>query len=113
MRKHAALLVATLFTLASGSALALGDRNKDKKAADKPTATQTTPSSGSGYAGSAAADKGDKRNPARTDMKCDESQYASRSAMPKECFDKSGTGAAEAGSTTGQSPGASSGSGTK
>jgi hypothetical protein len=133
MRKHApALIVTTIFALASGSAFALGDRGKEKKAnADAATTTQSTPSSSSSYtpanpgapsqsmktentgspsgttasSGSmgAAADASDKRKQvASNDPRCDESKYA-RSAMPKDCFEKSGTGAAATGSTQGQS----------
>jgi hypothetical protein len=136
MRKSA-LLFTTMFALASGSAFALGDRAKEKKAADPNTTQATENPSGSGAAnttkgmqstpsstsapGSAAAPMSSNGGPsgttdkksqvAKNDARCDESKYASKSAMPKECFDKSGTGASAVGSTQGQSGGASSSDG--
>ena len=99
MRNKAPVLVfTTLFALASGSALALGDRNKEKKADTATTSSQsaTSPSA-----------TGNKSQAAQNDMRCDESKYASRSAMPKECLDKSGTGASATAGTQGQSGGSS------
>ena len=97
MRKSApALLLTTIFALASGSALALGDRNKEKKAADT-----ATPSSQSAATPSTSGS---------ADPRCDESKYTSRSAMPKDCLDKLGTGASATGSTA-QSSGGNAGPG--
>ena len=132
MRKTApAILFTTVFALASGSAFALGDRAKDKKATtDRATTTQatenpsgsgasnttkgmsSTPSSTSaGTVSSAPPVTGNKSQVAQNDARCDESKYASRTAMPKECLDKSGTGASAVGSTQGQSGGSSGPSG--
>ncbi len=91
-----ALMFTSIFALASGSAYALGDRNKEKKATDGTTATSQT---------------ANKSQAAQNDARCDESKYASRSAMPKECLDKSGTGASSVSSTQGQSGGSSGASG--
>ena len=131
MRKSVVLFT-TIFALASGSAFALGDRAKEKKATDTtaPSSQSTEQPSGSGAPnttkgmqstpsstsapGSASAPMSstngapsgttDKRSQvAQNDARCDESKYASKSAMPKECFDKSGTGASAVGSTQGQS----------
>src|SRR5204862_2368786 len=51
MRKNApALMFTLLFAVSSGSALAMGDRHKEKKATtDKANATQSTPASSSSY----------------------------------------------------------------
>ena len=132
MRKTApALLLTTVFALASGSAYALGDRAKEKKpTTDGATTTQATENpSGSGAANttkgmsstpsstsagttsSAAPVAGNKSQVAQNDARCDESKYASRTAMPKDCLDKSGTGASAVGSTQGQSGGSSGPSG--
>ena len=138
MRKTVPVLLFTsLFALASGSAFALGDRAKEKKAATgNPTTTQATENpSGSGApnttkgmsstpsstsantaapSSTTAATNGstDKKSQvAQNDPRCDESKYASRSAMPKECLDKSGTAASAVSSTQGQSGGASGASG--
>jgi hypothetical protein len=132
MRSKAPVVVfTTLFALASGSALALGDRAKDKKASTETTSSsqqsaqnpsgsgapnttagmQSTPSSpAAGTTSSTAAPMSGTSNKAQTgqnDMRCDESKYASKSAMPKDCHDK-GTGASASGSVQGQSGGASS-----
>lgn len=133
MRNKAPVIVlTTLFALASGSALALGDRAKDKKAHSDTTTTsqqsaqnpsgsgapnttagmQSTPSSaapGATTSSSAAPMSGtsNKTQVGQNDTRCDESKYASKSAMPKECHDK-GTGASASGSLQGQSGGASS-----
>lgn len=136
MRKSVVLFT-TMFALASGSAFALGDRAKEKKAADTATPSsqsaeqpsgsgapnttkgmQSTPSSTSAV-GSASAPMSSNGAPsgttdkksqvAQNDARCDESKYASKSAMPKDCFDKSGTGASAVGSTQGQSGGGAAG----
>jgi hypothetical protein len=122
MRKHApALIITALFAFASSSALAMGDRHKEKKATtDKATSTQSTPSSSSGYStpgtpssvnsttSSAAPDT--TRQMAKNDPKCDEAKYASRSAMPKECFEKPGVGATPSNKVPAQSGSSASGS---
>jgi hypothetical protein len=92
-----ALMFTSIFALASGSAFALGDRNKEKKSTDGATATTSQSAT--------------KSQAAQNDARCDESKYASRSAMPKECLDKSGTGASSVSSTQGQSGGSSGASG--
>ena len=130
MRKSV-LLFTTMFAIASGSALALGDRAKEKKAADPSTKQATEQPSGSGAANTTkgmqsissstsaptpgtttssangVTDKDKQSQVAQNDARCDASKYASKSAMPKECFDKAGTGASAVGSTQGQSGGAS------
>ena len=134
MRSKAPVVVfTTLFALASGSALALGDRAKDKKA---PTSAATTQSaqnpSGSGAPNTTSgmqatpsaptpgaattspspmSSTDNKSQVAQNDTRCDASKYASRSAMPKDCTDKAGTGASASGSTQGQSLGAGSSAG--
>jgi len=126
MRKTApVLLFTTVFALASGSAFALGDRAKEKKAADTattsqstakptgaPSSTYSTPPASPAPSGSmSSTDATPKSQVAQNDARCDESKYASRSAMPKECLDKAGTGASAVGSTQGQSGGSSGASG--
>lgn len=128
MRKTVPVLLFTsLFALASGSAFALGDRAKEKKSAtgnatttqatENPSGSAAPSTSASTYgapSGTAAATNGstDKKSQvAQNDPRCDESKYASRSAMPKECLDKSGTGASAVSSTQGQSGGGSGASG--
>ena len=112
MRKNATALIATtMFALAAGSAFATDTKSTAETAAPGTTQSMKTDSTGtpSGTTAStpgtsgAAADKSDKRKQvARNDPKCDESKVA-RASMPKDCFEKSGTGAAAVGSTQGQS----------
>jgi hypothetical protein len=127
--KAPVVLFTTLFALASGSALALGDRAKEKKAAsDTPSSQSAQNPSGSGApnttsgmqstpnnttagattSSSAApmSSTSNKSQVGQNDARCDESKYTSKSAMPKECFDKAGTGASASGSIQGQSGGA-------
>ena len=137
--KAPVILFTTLFALASGSALALGDRAKEKKApastpssqsAEQPSGSgapntsggmQSTPSSTSAGATTSssaapmssapmttAAPTENKSQVAQNDTRCDATKYPSKSAMPKECLDKGGTGASASGSLQGQSGGASS-----
>lgn len=130
MRKAPVVLLTTLFALASGSALALGDRAKEKKTSSTATTTQSAQNpSGSGApnttsgmqaapnnstagaaTGSSAASTGaaptDNRSQVgQNDSRCDATKYASKSDMPKDCLDKGGTGASASGSIQGQSGG--------
>jgi hypothetical protein len=131
--RTSALLFTTMFALASGSAFALGDRAKEKKAADSNTTQATEQPSGSGAPnttkgmqstpsstsattnGAASAPRTssgatDKQSQvAQNDARCDPTKYASKSAMPKECLDAQGTGAGAVGSTQGQSGGGAAG----
>lgn len=122
MRKSApALIVTTLFALASGSAMALGDRAKEKKAStDAATTSQSTatPKSQSsptpGYSSTTAGTTGTaavngSSKVAQADPRCDESKYTSRSAMPKDCIEKSGSNSSPSGAASADS-GASSAS---
>ena len=134
MRNKAPIVLFTaMFAVASGSALALGDRAKDKQAPGKTTTQQSaqnpsgsgapntttgmgaTPSSPAPGATTSAPSPmsaaPNKSQVAQNDTRCDESKYASKSQVPKECTDKGGTGASASGSIQGQSGGASSGSG--
>ena len=75
MRKIApALIVTTLFAFASTSALAMGDRAKEKKATSTPAAMPTQPVQSTATT--------------RRSLRSATTPYTSRSAMPKECFDK-------------------------
>ena len=122
MRKHApALIVTALFALTSGSAFAMGDRNKEKKTTNNTPATgqskpasdystpssSSTPSSVNSTTSSAAPDT--SKQMAKNDPKCDEAKYASRSAMPKECFEKPGVGATPSNKVPAQSGSSASG----
>lgn len=133
--KTPVVLFTTLFALASGSALALGDRAKEKKASSTTTTTQSTEqpsgsgapntttgmqsapnSTGAATSSTAAPSSVGAAGPSKTqvgqnDTRCDATKYASRADMPKECLDKGGTGASASGSIQGQSGGASSSSG--
>ena len=104
MRKLAPAFVMTTFiALASGSALALGDMHKDKKApkTDTTTSSSTYSSPSTTSSTSTTPDK----QVARNDDKCDMSKYPNKADMPKDCKDKSGTGAAATSSTQKQSGG--------
>ena len=129
--KAPVVLFTTLFALASGSALALGDRAKEKKASSTTTTSQSAQNpSGSGAPNTTSGMQGTPNNSAagatgttassvnaapsdnksqvgQNDTRCDATKYASRSDMPKECLDKAGTGASASGSIQGQSGGAS------
>lgn len=124
MRKSApALIFTTLIAFASGSAMALGDRAKDKKAhTDAATTSQSSTSASStpsattnGSAGSIDMDKKKK------DGKCDPSKYTDKSTMPAECAEKtspggsspSGAGGSSGSTGGGAAGGSGSGSGTK
>ena len=125
-----AFVLTSIVALASGSALALGDMNKNKpKAQTAPPSSSTyngpaNPSgSVSGPASSATAgttgtgtteqtptgDTGSlgtqaKQNQiAKNDDRCDAARYPNRADLPKECLTKSGTGAAAANSHQKQS----------
>jgi hypothetical protein len=92
MRKSAPVLImTTLFALASGSALALGDRAKEKKAADGATTSSQAPSNPASStvpsAGSPSTNAAPSSPLAQKDPRCDESKYAKRSDMPKDCLD--------------------------
>jgi hypothetical protein len=132
--KAPVVLFTTLFALASGSALAMGDRAKEKKASSTATTSQSAQNpSGSGAANTTTGMQGAPNNSSagvttsssaapttgvaptenksqvgQNDTRCDATKYASKSDMPKECLDKAGTGASASGSLQGQSGGASS-----
>lgn len=122
MRKHApAVIVTALFALTSGSAFAMGDRHKEKKVTnDQPNTSQSAPASSSSYSSpstpssvnstTSSAAPATSKQMAKNDPKCDEAKYASRSAMPKECFEKPGVGATPSNSVPAQSGASSSGS---
>lgn len=116
MRKFApALIVTALFALASGSAMALGDRAKEKKANTDAAATSqssATPKSQSttppGYSSSTAgtgnaAVNGSSSKLSQADPRCDESKYTSRSAMPRDCIEKSGSNSSPSGAASADS----------
>lgn len=179
MRKLApAFILTSIVALASSSALAFGDMNKNKKSpSTETTPAATTPSSGSTYNTQPAApnaptssytgtttpstssdntskpnasvgansstsasmngstsatgaptastttttttpmastttpaepmpadkDKLKKKQVAQNDGRCDTSKYPNRADVPKDCLEKSGTGAAAVSSTQGQS----------
>jgi hypothetical protein len=170
MRKLApAFILTSIVALASSSALAFGDMNKNKKSPSAETTPATTPSSGSTYntqpaapnaptssytapttpstssdntskpnasvgadgstsasmngstsatgapissttaasTDSAMVDKDKsklkKKQAAQNDGRCDASSYPNRNDLPKDCLEKSGTGAAAVSSTQGQS----------
>ena len=169
MRKLApAFILTSIVALASSSALAFGDMNKNKKSPSTETTTATTPSSGSTYNTQPAApnapsssytapttpstssdstskpnasvgangstsgsmngstsatgapmaattgassdtmvdkdkSKLKKKQAAQNDGRCDASSYPNRNDLPKDCLEKSGTGAAAVSSTQGQS----------
>jgi len=108
MRKSApALIVTTLIAFASTSALALGDRAKEKKASDA-AATPSSQTAPANPANGMTSGTENKTQVAQNDARCDESKYPSRAAMPKDCVDKTSTGAAAASSTQGQSGGTNS-----
>ena len=108
MRKSApALIITTLIAFASTSALALGDRAKEKKASD-PAATPATQTAPAKPAEGMTSGTENKTQVAQNDARCDASKYPSRAAMPKDCVDKTSTGAAATGGTQGQSGGNSS-----
>ena len=130
MRKLApAFILSSIIALASGSALALGDMNKNKQAPKSPDTTQSSNSTSSGYgannpsgsvsgptssgtgstSGSTPAgdtgslgSKTKQSQNAQNDNRCDAAKYPNRSDLPKECLTKSGTGAAAANSHDGQ-----------
>jgi hypothetical protein len=54
-------------------------------------------------------DKMKKKQVAQNDGRCDLAKYPNRANLPKDCLEKSGTGAAAVSSTQGQSGGDSSG----
>lgn len=122
MRKSApALIFTTLIAFASGSAMALGDRAKDKKAhtdAATPSATTSQPSTSASTNGSAGSIDMDKK---KKDGKCDPSKYTDKSTMPAECAEKtspggsspSGAGGSSGSTGGGAAGGSGSGSGTK
>lgn len=110
MRTAPALIVTTLIAFASTSALALGDRAKEKKASDA-AATPSTQTAPAKPADGMTSSRANKTQVAQNDARCDESKYPARSAMPKECFDKTSTGAAASSGTQGQSGGDSGPSG--
>jgi hypothetical protein len=111
MRKSApALILTTLIAFASTSALALGDRAKEKKASDAAATPSSQPAPAKPANGMTSGTE-NKSQVAQNDARCDESKYPSRSAMPKECFDKTSTGAAATSGTQGQSSGDSGPSG--
>lgn len=118
MRKSApALIFTTLIAFASGSAMALGDRAKDKKA-HTDAATTSQPSTSASTNGSAGSIDMDKR---KKDGKCDPSKYTDKSTIPAECAEKtspggsspSGAGGSSGSTGGGAAGGAGSGSGTK
>ena len=117
MRKLAPAFVMTTFiALASGSALALGDMHKDKKApktdTTTPSSTYSNPSSTPTPSAPSTASTTPDSQVARNEAdKCDTSKYPNKANMPKDCKDKSGTGAAATSSTQKQSGGDSASSG--
>ena len=107
MRKIAPAFIATaIVALASGSAFA-GDSAKHSTT----TSTDATTPSTSMSSDTTADSKKKLKQTARNDMKCDQSKLAPGATLPKDCLEKSGTGAAAVGSTQGQSGGSSGGSG--
>jgi hypothetical protein len=98
MRKTApALILTTLVAFASTSALALGDRAKDKK----PVDTAAVPSQPTSPSASTP----------QVDPRCDHTKYTSKDAMPKDCFNKESKAspANQSGSSSSASGGAASG----
>lgn len=100
MRKLApAFIITTFVTLAGASAFAADAMSTDKPASAKPAAIDSSMS-----APDPAARKKLKQT-ARNDDRCDSSKQPAGTMLPKECYEKSGTGAAASNSTQKQSGG--------
>jgi len=100
MRKLApAFIITTFVTFAGASAFAADTMSTDKPASAKPAAIDSTMSAPD------PAAKKKLKQAARNDARCDASKQPAGTMLPKECYEKSGTGAAASNDTQKQSGG--------